>query len=54
MGGLNAARVWHHVDAKDKILGKVAQRISIALRGKYKPTYDPAGKCGEGVRGETV
>ncbi|KAJ3342605.1 54S ribosomal protein L23, mitochondrial [Kappamyces sp. JEL0680] len=30
------------VDAKDKVLGKLAQRIAIALRGKYKPHYNPA------------
>ncbi|KAH9244743.1 hypothetical protein BASA81_017824 [Batrachochytrium salamandrivorans] len=35
--GLAHSRVWHLVDAKGKILGKLAQRISIALRGKYKP-----------------
>jgi large subunit ribosomal protein L13 len=42
--GLANARVWHLVDAKDKVLGKLAARIAIALRGKYKPTYHPAGK----------
>jgi large subunit ribosomal protein L13 len=30
------------VDAKDKVLGKLAARISIALRGKYKPTFHPS------------
>ena len=40
------AKVWHLVDAKDKVLGKLAQRISIALRGKYKPTYNPASVDG--------
>ncbi|KAJ3092213.1 54S ribosomal protein L23, mitochondrial [Quaeritorhiza haematococci] len=47
--GLAQARVWHLVDAKDKILGKLAQRISIALRGKYKPTYHPASDVGDYV-----
>jgi hypothetical protein len=41
--GLAYGRVWHLVDAKDKVLGKLAQRVSIALRGKYKPIYEPSG-----------
>jgi hypothetical protein len=41
--------VWHLVDAKEKILGKLAQRISIALRGKYKPIYSPAVDHGDWV-----
>ena len=47
--GLIHARIWHQVDAKDKILGKLAQRISIALRGKYKPHYNPAIDSGDYV-----
>ncbi|KAI9105746.1 ribosomal protein L13 domain-containing protein [Phlyctochytrium arcticum] len=47
--GLAYGRVWHLVDAKDKILGKLAQRISIALRGKYKPIYHPSADCGDYV-----
>ena len=43
------ARIWHLVDAKDKVLGKLAQRIGIALRGKYKPYYNPAVDCGDYV-----
>ncbi len=31
------------MDAKDKILGKLANRIAIALRGKYKPQFNPSG-----------
>jgi hypothetical protein len=37
------ARVWHHADAKDRILGKLAERIAIVLMGKHKPIYDPSG-----------
>jgi ribosomal protein L13 len=37
-------KVWHEVDAKDKVLGKLAARIAIALRGKYKPNYNSAGR----------
>lgn len=37
------ARVWHHADASDRILGKLAERIAIVLMGKHKPIYDAAG-----------
>lgn len=37
------ARVWHHVDASDRILGKLAERIAIVLMGKHKPIFDPSG-----------
>lgn len=37
------ARVWHHVDASDRILGKLAERIALVLMGKHKPIYDPSG-----------
>ena len=47
--GLAYAKVWHLVDAKDKVLGRLAQRISIALRGKYKPHYHPAVDTGDYV-----
>ncbi|KAJ3016235.1 54S ribosomal protein L23, mitochondrial [Thoreauomyces humboldtii] len=47
--GLAYGRVWHLVDAKDKVLGKLAQRVSIALRGKYKPTFHPSVDTGDYV-----
>ncbi|KAH9965118.1 60S ribosomal protein L23 [Lactifluus volemus] len=43
------ARVWHHADAKDRILGKLAERIAIVLMGKHKPIYDPSVDCGDYV-----
>ena len=39
------ARVWHHVDASERILGKLAERIAIILMGKHKPIYDPSGEA---------
>ncbi len=30
---------WWHVDATDKILGRLATRIATVLMGKHKPTY---------------
>jgi hypothetical protein len=45
------ARVWHHVDATDRILGKLAERIALVLMGKHKPIYDPSGLfCSFSVR----
>jgi large subunit ribosomal protein L13 len=49
MNGLAYSKLWHLVDAKDKVLGKLAQRIGIALRGKYKPNYNPQMDCGDYV-----
>ncbi|KAJ7273348.1 ribosomal protein L13 domain-containing protein [Mycena rebaudengoi] len=43
------ARVWHHVDATDRILGKLAERIALVLMGKHKPIYDPGVDCGDYV-----
>ncbi|KAI8853332.1 ribosomal protein L13 domain-containing protein [Chytridium lagenaria] len=43
------AKVWHIVDAKNEILGRLAQRVSLALRGKYKPVYHPSVDCGDYV-----
>ena len=39
------ARVWHHVDANERVLGKLAERIATVLMGKHKPIYDPSGAC---------
>lgn len=30
---------WHHVDATDQILGRLATKIATVLMGKHKPTY---------------
>ena len=37
------AKVWHHVDASGRTLGKLADRIAIVLMGKNKPIFDPSG-----------
>lgn len=34
-------RKWYVVDAKDKILGRIATEIASRLRGKHKPTFSP-------------
>jgi len=43
------ARVWHHVDASNRTLGKLAERIAIVLMGKHKPIFDPGVDCGDYV-----
>ncbi|KAJ3865526.1 ribosomal protein L13 domain-containing protein [Lentinula novae-zelandiae] len=43
------ARVWHQVDATDRILGKLAERIALVLMGKHKPIYNPSVDCGDYV-----
>ncbi|PSR78318.1 hypothetical protein PHLCEN_2v7440 [Hermanssonia centrifuga] len=43
------ARVWHHVDASERVLGKLAERIAIVLMGKHKPIFDPSSDCGDYV-----
>ncbi len=42
-------REWYLVDAKDKILGRVATRIAAVLRGKHKPIFSPSIDTGDGV-----
>ncbi|KZV76401.1 60S ribosomal protein L23 [Peniophora sp. CONT] len=43
------ARVWHHVSAKERGLGKLAERIAHVLMGKHKPIYDAGTDCGDYV-----
>ncbi|OQX86037.1 MAG: 50S ribosomal protein L13 [Candidatus Omnitrophica bacterium 4484_70.2] len=37
----SSKRKWILVDAKDKVLGRLATRIAKILQGKTKPTYSP-------------
>ncbi|CAO3686959.1 unnamed protein product [Rhizopus stolonifer] len=43
------ARVWHVVDAKQRVLGRLATNVATTLMGKHKPIYDPASDCGDYV-----
>ncbi|OBZ83866.1 54S ribosomal protein L23, mitochondrial [Choanephora cucurbitarum] len=43
------ARVWHVVDAKQRVLGRLATNVATTLMGKHKPIYDPAADCGDYV-----
>lgn len=40
---------WYLVDAKDKVLGRVATRVASVLRGKHKPIFTPHLDTGDGV-----
>lgn len=42
-------RDWYIVDAKDKILGRLATRIAKILLGKHKAMYTPNIDCGDHV-----
>lgn len=42
-------RQWYLVDAKDKILGRLASRVAVILRGKHKAIFTPHLDTGDGV-----
>lgn len=42
-------RKCYLVDAKDKILGRLAAKIAVILRGKHKPIFTPSLDTGDAV-----
>jgi len=42
-------RRWVLVDAQGQVLGRLATRIALALRGKHRPTYTPYLDTGDFV-----
>lgn len=42
-------RKWYLVDAKDKILGRLASKVAVILRGKHKAIFTPHLDTGDGV-----
>ena len=40
---------WLHVDATDKVLGRLASDIAVILMGKHRPTYTPHVDTGDYV-----
>ena len=42
-------RAWHHVDATDKVLGRLATKIATVLMGKHRPEYTPHVDTGDFV-----
>ena len=49
---INAATVkkeWVVIDATDLVLGRLASRLALVLRGKNKPGFTPHVDCGDNV-----
>ena len=42
-------RAWHHLSAKDQILGRLASEVAQKLMGKHKTYYVPNIDCGDYV-----
>ena len=42
-------RQWYLVDAKGKILGRLASKVAVILRGKHKAMFTPHLDTGDGV-----
>lgn len=42
-------RQWHIVDARGKVLGRLASQVAQILRGKTKPIYSPHVDTGDHV-----
>jgi large subunit ribosomal protein L13 len=40
---------WFVVDATDQVLGRLASKIAIVLRGKHKPGFTPHVDCGDNI-----
>ena len=40
---------WVIVDATDQVLGRMASKVALVLRGKHKPSYTPNVDCGDNV-----
>jgi large subunit ribosomal protein L13 len=40
---------WYVIDATDLVLGRLASRIALILRGKNKPSFTPHVDCGDNV-----
>ncbi|NTU72614.1 50S ribosomal protein L13 [Candidatus Roizmanbacteria bacterium] len=45
----NIVQKWHVIDAKNKILGRIANEIAHLLQGKHKTTYVPHLDSGDYV-----
>ena len=41
--------LWHLVDARNQIVGRLASQLVHILRGKHKPTFNPSADCGDYV-----
>ena len=41
------SKKWYLVDAKDRVLGRLATQIAMRLRGKHKPIFTPHADTGD-------
>lgn len=49
---LNSTKVekkWYVIDAQGLVLGRLASKLAMILRGKNKPSYTPHVDCGDNV-----
>lgn len=44
-----AKKEWFLLDAENQILGRMASKIAMVLRGKYKTNFTPHADCGDYV-----
>ena len=44
-----ANKGWVVIDANDEVLGRLASRVALILRGKNKPSFTPHADCGDNV-----
>ncbi len=42
-------RQWYIIDAKNKVLGRLAAKAAVILRGKHKPIFTPHMDTGDAV-----
>jgi large subunit ribosomal protein L13 len=40
---------WILVDAENEVLGRLASKVALVLRGKLKPSFTPHADCGDNV-----
>lgn len=40
---------WFVIDATNVVVGRLASRVTLVLRGKHKPSYTPHVDCGDNV-----
>jgi large subunit ribosomal protein L13 len=41
--------LWHLIDARNQVVGRLASQIAHVLKGKHKPTFTPHYDCGDYV-----
>lgn len=41
--------LWHLIDAKGQVVGRLATQVAHILRGKHKPSFTPNYDCGDYV-----